>query len=336
MNLSILPIHAYKEEIIEALKVSDTLIITGETGSGKSTQVPLIIYEAFFKNSSQDMIGITQPKRIAAMALAKRVSYELSHKTKIKDIDQSKLGGLVGYSVRFDDKTTSATRIKYLTDGMLLREYLSDHNLSSYSFICIDEVHERSMRTDILLGLLKELQRTRKLKVILMSATMDTDKFSTFFTKPLVSNSTNIIQVKGREYPVSILYSEQPQDDYLEAAVITVFQIHFEGPREGDILVFLTGQEDIEIAKKMLIDNSPKDGNWNGFPSLAIIPIYAALPSHLQMEAFKKTPAGTRKIILATNIAESSVTIPGIKYVIDCGLSKSRVFHSKLGKFLLF
>lgn len=330
----LLPISASKEEIVCALESSDTLIITGETGSGKSTQVPIIIYEAFLSAASKNaIICVTQPKRIAAMTLAKRVSYEMSVKLKDSSID-TKLGGLVGYSVRFDDKTSSSTRIKYVTDGMLLREYLIDHTLSTYAYICIDEVHERSMRTDILLGLLRDLQNSRKLKIILMSATMEYEKFFNFFSRPSLPKELSVkkVHVIGRQFPVSIFYTEEPQKDYVEAAVLTVFQIHFESPPEGDILVFLTGQEDIEAARSIIISNSPKDNNWKGSPSLSIVPIYAALPPHQQMEAFKRSPPGTRKVILATNIAESSVTIPGIRYVVDCGLSKSRAFHSNFGK----
>lgn len=373
-----LPIAKCKDLIIDSLSVADSVIVIGETGSGKSTQMPqFIVGQLPTANNCKKpaRVAITQPKRIAAITLAKRVAAEMN----------CSLGHEVGYAVRFDERSSPSTIIKYLTDGMLLREYLSDPLLSNYDYICIDEVHERSLRTDILLGLLKHLQHIRKpkqpLKIVIMSATMDAEKFELYLSKysakrcPNVNSSSSpngmsnlsgcsdangptgmnghcgdsdeimakslgqeivgenvsscivkTLVVPGRQHPVSILHTLEPQKDYLEAAVITCFQIHLSCPSSsGDILVFLTGQEDIDMAHKMIHENAKSVEN------IVVVPIYAALPPHLQLEVFKKAPPGKRKIVLATNIAESSITIPGVKFVIDSGLSKSRVFHPKLG-----
>ncbi|KAH7404667.1 hypothetical protein KP509_15G036900 [Ceratopteris richardii] len=261
------------------------------------------------------------------------------------------LGQLVGYSIRFEDKTSSATKIKYLTDGMLLREALLDPMLQSYSVIIVDEAHERTIHTDVLLGLLKAVQKRREvsnisigdrklskkrefengnsdsakvsdLKLVIMSATLDTAGFSEYFDK------AKTVYIQGRQYPVDILYTYQPEPDYLDAVLITVFQVHLE-EQPGDILVFLTGQEEIESVERLLLERSaqlPADSL-----KLVVTPIYAALPCDQQMQVFKPTPKGSRKVILATNIAETSVTIPGVCYVIDPGLVKARIYNPRVG-----
>lgn len=263
-------------------------------------------------------ICITQPRRVAAMSLAKRVAQEMN----------TKLGGVVGYSVRFDEMTSHETMIKYLTDGMLLRELLSDRTLSKYSTIILDEAHERTLRTDILFGMIKRIQATRAgnqpLKVVIMSATLDPTKFQSFF------RNVAVYKVPGRTFPVKLLNTVEPSQDYVDATILSIFQLHTDTTRPtGDILVFLTGQEEIESVQKVLEEYGPVCPP--GTPKMIICPIYASLPSHQQMAVFQNTPQGCRKIILATNIAETSITISGIRFVIDPGFVKMRQYNSRTG-----
>lgn len=311
-----LPVYQHKDRILECYHKHETLIIVGETGSGKSTQVPKFIYENAMKNSQKSkLVAVTQPRRVAAMALAKRVAEEMN----------GKVGELVGYSVRFDEAVSPATRIKYLTDGMLLREALSDKTLSRYECIILDEAHERTLRTDILFGMLKRLQKTRQtpLKIVIMSATLNPEKFVNFFANPYVLN------IPGRQFPVRLCYTAAPQQDYLDATIVTIFQLHRDTNKKGDILVFLTGQEEIDTVAKLLEEYGPSCSP--PAPKMIVVPIYAALSSTQQMAVFRKTPDGCRKIVLATNIAETSITIPGIRFVIDPGFVKMRVFNARVG-----
>ena len=291
-----LPIRQHQEEIKRAFESHPTLIIMGETGSGKSTQVPQIILPLLKKP-----LVVTQPRRVAAISLASRVASEL----------HCKLGTTVGYAVRFEEKTCHNTRIKYVTDGLLLKELVSDPLLRNYECVILDEAHERTLRTDILLGMLRDLQQSKRkdLKIIIMSATLDPFKFSAFFS------SSKVLSIPGRTFPVRTFYSVQLQADYLDACLVSIFQLHREKP-PGDILVFLTGQEEIDLVKRILDEYSTGD--------LLVCPIYAALPSNQQMAIFAAAPKGHRKVILATNIAETSITIPGVRYVIDPGFVKLR------------
>jgi len=331
-----LPIFQAREALINAVKQNDCLVIVGETGSGKTTQLPQYLLESGFCDDGK-AIAVTQPRRVAAVTVAQRVAEEAG----------CPLGSKVGYSVRFDDKSTSMTRIKYLTDGMLLREASMDPLLSKYSLVILDEAHERTLHTDILFAILKGIRRERTrlrtvspkskengrvgrkkaglkdLKIIAMSATLQAEQFSEYFGK------APILYVKGRQYPVDIMYTLEPQSDYVDASVTTVLQIHLEKAVPGDILVFLSGQQEIEDCARLLEEKQTQ------FPpdaaKLVVASLYAAMPQHMQLRAFEKAPHGCRKVVLATNIAETSVTIHGIVYVIDTGVVKVRQNHMQTG-----
>lgn len=308
-----LPVFAFKDDLIQAVQDHQILIIVGETGSGKTTQIPQYLHEAGYAKDGK-IIGCTQPRRVAAMSVAARVAEEMN----------TKLGSEVGYTIRFEDNTTPGkTQIKYMTDGMLLRQLLSEPGLDSYSVMMIDEAHERNLATDILLGLIKDISRWRTdLKILISSATLDAQKFSDFF------DGAPIFMVPGRRYPVDIFYTESPESNYVTAVLSTVFQIHIsQGP--GDILVFLTGQEEIEACAENLQETCRKLGNK--IKEMIIAPIYANLPSEQQAKIFEPTPPNARKVILSTNIAESSITVDQVAYVIDTGFVKENHFNPRTG-----
>ena len=306
-----LPIFAMRDLIIQAITDNQVLVVVGETGSGKTTQMTQYLHEAGF--TRRGIIGCTQPRRVAAISIAKRVAEEMG----------VRLSEEVGYSVRFDDMTSPSTLIKYMTDGMLLREYLMDNKLSKYSVLMLDEAHERTINTDILFGLLKALLRTRPdLKLIVTSATLDAEKFANYFFQ------CNILTIPGRTFKVETHFVKEPESDYLDAALIAVMQIHLQEP-PGDILVFLTGQEEIEYACETLYERMK--ALENKAPELLVLPVYSALPSEMQTKIFEPAPPGTRKCIVATNIAEASLTLDGIYYVVDPGFCKQKVFNPKTG-----
>ncbi|OTA63599.1 ATP-dependent RNA helicase DHX8 [Hypoxylon sp. EC38] len=306
-----LPVFAFRDQLIKAVQENQILIVVGETGSGKTTQLTQYLAEAGFTNNG--MIGCTQPRRVAAMSVAKRVAEEVG----------CQLGQEVGYTIRFEDCTSPATKIKYMTDGMLQREILLDPDLKRYSVIMLDEAHERTIATDVLFALLKKtVKRRSDLKIIVTSATLDADKFSQYF------NECPIFTIPGRTYPVEILYSREPESDYLDAALVTVMQIHLTEP-PGDILVFLTGSEEIDTAAEILYERMKALGP--GVPELIILPVYSALPSEMQSRIFDPAPPGSRKVVIATNIAETSITIDHIYYVVDPGFVKQNAYDPKLG-----
>ncbi|KAH7325752.1 P-loop containing nucleoside triphosphate hydrolase protein [Stachybotrys elegans] len=307
-----LPIYKYRDEFLAALEQYQVLVIVGETGSGKTTQLPQYLHEAGYTKNGMK-VGCTQPRRVAAMSVAARVAEEVG----------VKVGNEVGYSIRFEDCTSDKTILKYMTDGMLLREFMTEADLAGYSAIMIDEAHERTVHTDILLALVKDLARERPdLKLLISSATMNAEKFAQYF------DDAPIFNIPGRRYPVDIYYTPAPEANYLTAAITTTFQIHTTQDK-GDILIFLTGQDEIEAAEQEIAQTAKKLGNR--IKELVICPIYANLPSDLQAKIFEPTPNGARKVVLATNIAETSLTIDGIVYVIDPGYVKENVYNPATG-----
>lgn len=306
-----LPIYKLRDELIKAVTDNQILIVIGETGSGKTTQITQYLAESGF--TARGKIGCTQPRRVAAMSVAKRVAEEFG----------CRLGQEVGYTIRFEDCTCPETVIKYMTDGMLLRECLIDPDLQNYSCIMLDEAHERTIHTDVLFGLLKQaVQKRNELKLIVTSATLDAVKFSQYFYE------APIFTIPGRTFPVEILYTREAETDYLDASLITVMQIHLNEP-PGDILLFLTGQEEIDTACEILYERMKSMGP--DVPELIILPVYSALPSEMQTRIFEPAPPGSRKVVIATNIAETSLTIDGIYYVVDPGFVKQKVYNSKTG-----
>ncbi|KAE9409121.1 P-loop containing nucleoside triphosphate hydrolase protein [Gymnopus androsaceus JB14] len=306
-----LPIFKLRDPLLKAIEEHQVLIVVGDTGSGKTTQMVQYLAEAGYADRGR--IGCTQPRRVAAMSVAKRVSEEVG----------SRLGQEVGYTIRFEDCTSPETRIKYMTDGMLQRECLIDPLCNQYSVIMLDEAHERTIATDVLFGLMKKaVKRRPDLKLIVTSATLDAEKFSKYFF------GCPIFTIPGRTFPVEILYTKEPESDYLDASLITVMQIHLSEP-PGDILLFLTGQEEIDTACEILFERMKALGPK--VPELFILPIYSALPSEVQSRVFEPTPPGARKVVIATNVAETSLTIPAIYYVIDPGFSKQSAYDPRLG-----
>ncbi|CAF1151179.1 unnamed protein product [Rotaria magnacalcarata] len=319
-----LPVWEYKDAFMATLDKNQVTVLVGETGSGKTTQIPQWCVDfalALPVQSGQKRRGVacTQPRRVAAMSVAQRVANEM-------DVV---LGQEVGYSIRFEDCSSPKTILKYMTDGMLLREAMSDPLLESYACVLLDEAHERTLATDILMGLLKEVAKQRPdLKIIVMSATLDAGKFQDYFDK------APLLTIPGRTFPVEIFYTPEPERDYLEAAIRTTIQIHMSEEQEGDILLFLTGQEEIEDACKRLQRDVENLGPQAG--ELKCIPLYSTLPPNLQQRIFEPAPPNKsngaigRKVVISTNIAETSLTIDGVVFVIDPGFSKQKVYNPRI------
>jgi HrpA-like RNA helicase len=364
-DFDVLPIESFREEILTTLRENQIMICIGETGSGKTTQIPQFFMKAGLLEEKK--MAVTQPRRIAAISVSKRVSEEM-------DVT---LGNEVGYIVRFDDMTNEKTKIKFMTDGILIRECLSDPLLQQYSLIMLDEAHERSLNTDILFGLLKNITYKRKdLKLIITSATLDAEKFSAYFFH------CPILHIPGRNYPVDIYHSKTKQimtingpanTSYIQTAVDIVLKIH-QKEEDGHILVFLTGQEEIEKACLILKQTLQqwKSGENTGDPEeirrrerlqdreLVILPLYAALSNEEQVKIFQKPqlllqqqqrlskgfrknqqygvkeeksepPRIIRKCVISTNIAETSITVPHVRFVVDAGYVKQKVFDPSRG-----
>ncbi|XP_064395153.1 ATP-dependent RNA helicase DHX33-like [Halichondria panicea] len=316
-----LPIASARDALLREIRSHDCCVVVGETGSGKTTQIPQYILESGL--GRKGCVGVTQPRRVAAVSIAIRVALERC----------CPLGQEVGYSVRFDDKSSPATKLKYLTDGMLLREAISDPLLSRYSVILLDEAHERTVHTDILFGVVKTAQKIRsekqlkKLRIIVMSATLAAESFSNYF------NKAKILYIQGRQFPVEIFYTAIKQQDYTHATVTTVLQLHEDSEKKGDILVFLTGREEIESVNSLLtLCKVMFPSDWL---DMIVFPFYAALPTKKQQDAFLPARGGARKVILSTNVAETSITIPNIRYVVDCGMVKAKGYNPHIGLDLL-
>ncbi|KAG1786637.1 P-loop containing nucleoside triphosphate hydrolase protein [Suillus plorans] len=302
-----LPVFAHMAEFYKMFNKHQIIIMVGETGSGKTTQIPQFVAYSDLPHTKNKIVACTQTRRVATTAVAERVADEM-------DVQ---LGHQVGYSIRFEDMTEPGTTfLKYMTDGMLLREAMNDPDLTCYSTIILDDAHERTLATDILMSMLKTLaQRRSDLKLIVMSATLDALKFQRYFA---ISSSTlaPLFRVPGRAYPVEVFYTQVPEPYYLEAAIRTVLMVHYT-EKPGDILLFLTGEEEIEDA-------------------CLKIPLYSRLPPQQQQRIFDPPPTASspdgppgRKVVVSTNIAESSLTIDGIVYVVDPGFSKQKVYNPR-------
>lgn len=346
---SLLPIARHKKSLLYLVETYPVTVVVGQTGSGKTTQLPQYLNEAGWCTDGK-LVAVTQvwncfchsfrclffnltkfkPRRVAATTVAARVAEEL----------RCKVGEEVGYSIRFEDLTSATTRIKFLTDGMLLREALVDPLLSRYSVIMVDEAHERSLSTDVLLGILKKIRKKRpELRLVISSATLQAEEFLRFFasdepeTDPSDAGEIGgrlgrIITLEGRMYPVDLLFLESPAEDYVERAVQTVFEIHTQEPA-GDVLVFLTGREEIDTAVQLIAERAatlhPKS------QAILPLPLYAGLTTDQQMYVFEPAPENTRKVIVSTNVAEASVTVDGVLYIVDCGFVKLRAYNPATG-----
>lgn len=358
-----LPIFLHGDEIRKHLRQKNVMLLIGETGSGKSTQVPQFIVDESWcrpttittapdtNGTTKDItvggcIAITQPRRVAAISLARRVAEEMG-----TTLGSSSPASKVGYSVRFDTSTSPSTRVKYLTEGMLLQEMLRDPWLTRYSAVVVDEVHERGVNVDLVLGFLRNLVSGKRegrggvpLKVVIMSATADMESLSGFFQEGLKRDGQGngsgeatkgeeddiaACHIKGRQFPVKTIYAPEPVHDFVDAALKVIYQIHYKEPMPGDILVFLTGQETVEALEHLV--NEYAIGMDPALPKIQVLPLFAALPQTAQQQVFLPAPPRTRKVILSTNIAETSVTVPGVRFVVDCGKAKVKQFRTRLG-----
>ncbi|KAI0239919.1 hypothetical protein L0F63_002029 [Massospora cicadina] len=337
-----LPVYKFRADLVKAILDHPALVVVGETGSGKTTQIPQYLFEELTNTAAGvarpsspvgfdgsgpapasegfliKTICVTQPRRIAAITVCKRVCEEAN----------VTLGGEIGYSIRFEEVCSPRTRLRYVTDGLLLRELCADPTLAAYDCVVIDEAHERTLDTDILIGLVKvaqQLRSGRPLRVVIMSATLNVEKFSDFF------GGCPIFTIPGRLFEVSVLHHptrslDQLKSCYVDRALDVALEIHASSP-PGDILVFLTGQPEISRAMHQF-----RARDQGGGPLKAsVVPIYAALEQLDQRQAFEAAPEGYRKVVFATNIAQTSITIPGIVYVIDSGFVKQKTFDAATG-----
>ncbi|KIL59310.1 hypothetical protein M378DRAFT_169479, partial [Amanita muscaria Koide BX008] len=319
------PVFSKFREFCKFFSERQVIILTGGTGTGKTTQIPQIVAYSDFQHAKGKMIAVTSPRRVAAVFAATRVAKEM-------DV---KLGVEVGYTIRFENKTTPhATFLRYVTDGFLLHESIGDPNFTRYSTIILDEAHERTIATDILMSLLKTVVKRRPdLKIIVMSATFDAKAFQQYFSLDNGKTIATLLEIKAQSYPVDQFYIKEPKRNYLQIAIQIIMYIH-ERDEPGDILLFLMGEAEIEFAcmKITKIVDMHYIRNQKIGP-VDCIPFYSLLPPEKQRRIFAPPPQPRvrggrpgRKVVVATNIAETSLTIPGINFVIDCGLSKQHTF----------
>ncbi|OAA64070.1 Helicase-associated domain protein [Cordyceps fumosorosea ARSEF 2679] len=346
-----LPIWRHRKEILEPLRGSgnNILVLVGETGSGKSTQVPQFLSEepwcrrqkVKLAGSSDEvfvggMVAITQPRRVAATTLAHRVAQEAG-----TPLGKWRKDGKVGYSVRFDHQVPKGAKIKFLTEGTLLQELLRDPYLRKYSAVIVDEIHERSLDADLLVGFLKKIliagpkhRGGAPLKVVIMSATVNIEAIRGFFDDDAIlqhnHKGADMLQIEGRQFPVEVQHESRPVADLQDALLKRIFKIHTEEPLPGDILAFLTGQEEIIMAQKLIEEYCASLAS--NVPKIKAVPLYGQLSIEAQQEAFLPVKNRfTRKVVLATNIAETSVTVSGVRYVVDGGKAKMKQFRPRLG-----
>ncbi|KAK3119988.1 hypothetical protein QOZ80_9AG0679070 [Eleusine coracana subsp. coracana] len=312
-----LPISEHEDDIVAAVEANPVLVVIAETGSGKSTQLSQILHRRGY--TRRGAIAVTQPRRVAAVSVSRRVAQEL-------DVQ---IGDEVGYAIRFEDRTSERTCIKYLTDGVLLRESLSNPDLKQYSVIILDEAHERSLNTDILLGLMKRLikDRASDLKVLITSATLDGLKVSRFFS------GCPVLNIPGTLFPVEKLYSTERPTNYIESALRTSIDIHVKEP-PGDILIFMTGKDDIDKMVSKLEERIQNLEEGSCMDAL-VLPLHGSLPPELQVRVFAPAPPNCRRFIVATNVAETSLTVDGVVFVIDCGYVKQRQYNPSSGMYSL-
>ncbi|WRT68867.1 uncharacterized protein IL334_005848 [Kwoniella shivajii] len=322
-----LPVYQKMQEFLTVFSENQITVMEGQTGSGKTTQIPQFVCYSDLPMLRGKMVACTQPRRVAAMSVAKRVADEM-------DVQ---LGKQVGYSIRFEDMTEPGTTfLKYMTDGMLLREAMNDPLLERYSTVILDEAHERTLATDILMGLLKDIAKRRPdLKIIVMSATLDVEKFQKYFGDNQPTGIAPVVKVSGRTFPVETFFTQEPENDYVEAAIRTVLFIH-QAEDEGDVLLFLTGEEEIEDACRKIRAEGEELSNKGMAGPLLVVPLYSSLPPHQQQRIFDPPPPARkdglpgRKIVISTNIAETSLTIDGIVYVVDPGFCKQKVYNPRI------
>ncbi|XP_047091854.1 probable pre-mRNA-splicing factor ATP-dependent RNA helicase DEAH4 [Lolium rigidum] len=313
----VLPISEHEDEIVAAVEANPVIVVIGETGSGKSTQLSQILHRRGY--TRRGAIAVTQPRRVAAVSVSRRVAQELG----------VPLGEEVGYAIRFEDRTSEKTSIKYLTDGVLLRESLSNPELRQYSVIILDEAHERSLNTDILLGLMKRLikHRASDLKVLITSATLDGLKVSNFFS------GCPVLNIPGTIFPVEKFYSTDRPTNYVESSLRTAIDIHVkEAP--GDVLIFMTGKDDIDKMVSKLEERIQNLEEGSCIDAL-VLPLHGSLPPEQQVRVFAPAPPDCRRFIVATNVAETSLTVDGVVFVIDCGYVKQRQYNPSTGMYSL-
>ena len=303
-----LPVYQQKQKILDSLNENQVIIVESPTGSGKTTQLPLILHQAGY--SAGGTIGVTQPRRIAALSVCDYIAKQIG----------SEVPGQVGYKMRFDDQTLPETRIKIMTDGILLQEMKADRYLSRYSTIIVDEAHERSLNIDFILGLLKQVLEARSdFKVIISSATINPVIFSEYF------NGAPVIHIDTRVYPIKEIYESLPErsaEETINQTIADIIRRKIQQKSPGDILVFLQGERNIKECIQTLETSAFA-------PRLNILPLYGRLSKEEQERVFDESPAGKYKVVVATNIAETSVTIDGITTVIDSGLGKINYYNPR-------